>query len=406
MDPNFVRADNSNLPKIDAFTVAHFFKNNADYYAAEHLNITFDLFQNKCSTGGRGYLPGDLGRRALSGPRPPLVLGALGRSGSLRVDWGIKSAQATAPISSRVSSPASSREHSPAKENKIQVSSSSDDDASGSNNTIVVLDNEFERSFTLVEGKNKNRSMDIESSPEGSSTSKSPSSPSPFQAIQAPKPGTTSAQVVTDGAAKATATKLTAHPKSKAPPSLSISGNEQTLSRFPQTVHVCASITRKQSALLMMALKSHALTLRLSEVSTSTYLINNKVQFHTKALEEKRMLKPRECTRIRESEGKSSCVNCGQGHTANYRRFPKAPKFALKPRPNTKRPTQVPTAPLCDDRNFPALVAKNLTQSPGGALHPRLSLTRGGKISPRGPPRSGLGKPPRGDLLYFLLPLR
>ncbi|GBP77945.1 hypothetical protein EVAR_83193_1 [Eumeta japonica] len=39
MDPNFVRADNSNLPKIDAFTVAHFFKNNADYYAAELKNV-------------------------------------------------------------------------------------------------------------------------------------------------------------------------------------------------------------------------------------------------------------------------------------------------------------------------------------------------------------------------------
>ncbi|GBP47923.1 hypothetical protein EVAR_31463_1 [Eumeta japonica] len=38
MDPNFGRADNSNLPKIDAFMVAHFFKNNADYYAAELKN--------------------------------------------------------------------------------------------------------------------------------------------------------------------------------------------------------------------------------------------------------------------------------------------------------------------------------------------------------------------------------
>ncbi|GBP32019.1 hypothetical protein EVAR_21052_1 [Eumeta japonica] len=39
MNPNFVRADNSNLPKIDAFMVAHFFKNNPDYYAAELKNV-------------------------------------------------------------------------------------------------------------------------------------------------------------------------------------------------------------------------------------------------------------------------------------------------------------------------------------------------------------------------------
>ncbi|GBP20933.1 hypothetical protein EVAR_9502_1 [Eumeta japonica] len=44
MDPNFVRADNSNLPKIDAFMVAHFFKNNADYYAAELKNVKTAIY--------------------------------------------------------------------------------------------------------------------------------------------------------------------------------------------------------------------------------------------------------------------------------------------------------------------------------------------------------------------------
>ncbi|KAI8439312.1 hypothetical protein MSG28_013143 [Choristoneura fumiferana] len=39
METNFVRADNTNLPKIDAFMVARFFKNNADYYAAELKNV-------------------------------------------------------------------------------------------------------------------------------------------------------------------------------------------------------------------------------------------------------------------------------------------------------------------------------------------------------------------------------
>ncbi|CAH0577783.1 unnamed protein product [Chrysodeixis includens] len=39
MESNFVRADNSNLPKIDSFMVAMFFKDNADYYAAELKNV-------------------------------------------------------------------------------------------------------------------------------------------------------------------------------------------------------------------------------------------------------------------------------------------------------------------------------------------------------------------------------
>ena len=39
MESNFVRTDNSNLPKIDVFMVALFFKNNANYYAAKLKNV-------------------------------------------------------------------------------------------------------------------------------------------------------------------------------------------------------------------------------------------------------------------------------------------------------------------------------------------------------------------------------
>lgn len=39
MESNYERADNSNLPKINPFMVALFFKNNADYYAAELKNV-------------------------------------------------------------------------------------------------------------------------------------------------------------------------------------------------------------------------------------------------------------------------------------------------------------------------------------------------------------------------------
>jgi hypothetical protein len=39
MDTNFVQADNTNLPKIDALMVALFFKNNDDFCAAELRNV-------------------------------------------------------------------------------------------------------------------------------------------------------------------------------------------------------------------------------------------------------------------------------------------------------------------------------------------------------------------------------
>ncbi|CAH1967460.1 unnamed protein product [Acanthoscelides obtectus] len=44
MDLNFVQADNSNLPKVDALMVAFFFKNNADYYAAELKHVKTTMF--------------------------------------------------------------------------------------------------------------------------------------------------------------------------------------------------------------------------------------------------------------------------------------------------------------------------------------------------------------------------
>ncbi|GBP29595.1 hypothetical protein EVAR_79144_1 [Eumeta japonica] len=63
MDPNFVRADNSNLPKIDAFMVAHFFKNNADYYAAELKNVKTAIATTRVLTGAYRARPDDAGRR-------------------------------------------------------------------------------------------------------------------------------------------------------------------------------------------------------------------------------------------------------------------------------------------------------------------------------------------------------
>ncbi|KAF9405618.1 hypothetical protein HW555_013722, partial [Spodoptera exigua] len=59
MESNYERADNSNLPKIDPFMVALFFKNNADYYAAELKNVktavTFSL-QESYGDDAVGYV--------------------------------------------------------------------------------------------------------------------------------------------------------------------------------------------------------------------------------------------------------------------------------------------------------------------------------------------------------------
>ncbi|GBP34321.1 hypothetical protein EVAR_7372_1 [Eumeta japonica] len=67
----------------------------------------------------------------------------------------------------------------------------------------------------------------------------------------------------------------------------------------------------------------------------------------------------------------------------NLKGCPKAPKIVPKSRPNSKRPTQVPTEPARDDRNFPALVAKNPTRSPGDYFHP--TLVRRARRSPNLP---------------------
>ncbi|CAH1990295.1 unnamed protein product [Acanthoscelides obtectus] len=49
MDLNFVQADNSNLPKVDALMVAFFFKNNADYYAAELKHVWKGVLRRRCN---------------------------------------------------------------------------------------------------------------------------------------------------------------------------------------------------------------------------------------------------------------------------------------------------------------------------------------------------------------------
>ncbi|GBP72336.1 Nucleic-acid-binding protein from transposon X-element [Eumeta japonica] len=76
----------------------------------------------------------------------------------------------------------------------------------------------------------------------------------------------------------------------------------------------------------------------------------------------------RECPRTRESGAKSSCVNCLQQHTANYRGCPKALKFISYNRPNPNRPKSRPVAPPRDLNNFLDLAETN--QPPAAASRP------------------------------------
>ncbi|GBP69341.1 hypothetical protein EVAR_49628_1 [Eumeta japonica] len=64
--------------------------------------------------------------------------------------------------------------------------------------------------------------------------------------------------------------------------------------------------------------------------------------------------------------GKPSCVNCGLNHTDNYRGCPKAPKFSIKTRPNTKRPFHAP--PFPGSGKLPGTGTKKTT--PVVNLHP------------------------------------
>ncbi|GBP77118.1 Nucleic-acid-binding protein from transposon X-element [Eumeta japonica] len=92
--------------------------------------------------------------------------------------------------------------------------------------------------------------------------------------------------------------------------------------------------------------------------------------------------------------GKTSCVNCGQNHTANYRGCPKATKFISKNRPNTKRPSYAPS-PSRDLVNFPALASKKTTPVVNFHPAPAPPPIRGQKrerSNRRAPPRGRLGK--------------
>ncbi|GBP03257.1 hypothetical protein EVAR_2673_1 [Eumeta japonica] len=109
----------------------------------------------------------------------------------------------------------------------------------------------------------------------------------------------------------------------------------------------------------------------------------------------------RNCPLTRDSEEKPSCVNCGITHTANNRGCPKAPKFSIKTRPNTKRPFHAPAPPSRDLENFSALASKKTT--PVVNFHPRAPPTTGGRNQPlrvvQEPPRESARRAPPGATL-------
>ncbi|GBP64387.1 Nucleic-acid-binding protein from transposon X-element [Eumeta japonica] len=204
------------------------------------------------------------------------------------------------PVASRAAMPASSanssRSHSPAKgkkKGKRSVSSSSEEETTGSDSTVVGTDDESgnstntwdsgsagesprsransDASFSLVKGKNKKAirkavkksklteqpasiDMDVEVAQAPSSTA--PAAPAQSAQGQA----VTSAQVSTDGASSRTGVKPAAPPRAKA---VRVADDGIKI--------ICPNVE----------------TFR----SFNKYLVDNKVQFHTYALEEERKVK-------------------------------------------------------------------------------------------------------------------
>ncbi|GBP86549.1 Nucleic-acid-binding protein from transposon X-element [Eumeta japonica] len=221
------------------------------------------------------------------------------------------SSQATSPASSQ----SSSRSHSPAKGKKRNRKSSSSSEeettGTGSDSTVVGTDesesesgkssSKSDSSFTLVKGKNKKqirkalkkskleanspvRDMEVE-------ISQKVTTPTPAATVAdppTPRPVTTPTQVATDRATNKGA-KPSAPPKGKAPPPI-------YLLKGANFVRISADCTRLRiNFTKAVRVADDGIKMTCPDVETfrslNKYLIDNKVKFHTYALEEERKLK-------------------------------------------------------------------------------------------------------------------
>ncbi|GBP67609.1 Nucleic-acid-binding protein from transposon X-element [Eumeta japonica] len=238
-----------------------------------------------------------------------------------------KFVRTTTPVSSRASSKASSpassqnssRSQSPAKKgkNKRRARSSSSDEymtGTGSDSTVVGTDeteseseksgsasNKSDTSFTLVKGKNKKqirkalKKSKVDQSPvrevvmEVDMSQKTSTSTAAAVDSSTRAPATTSSQVETDKVVANAGAKPSAPPKGKAPPPI-------YLLKGANFVKISADCTRLRiNYTKAVRVADDGIKITCPDVETfrslNKYLIDNKVKFHTYALEEERKLK-------------------------------------------------------------------------------------------------------------------
>ncbi|GBP86525.1 hypothetical protein EVAR_69045_1 [Eumeta japonica] len=200
------------------------------------------------------------------------------------------------PVASRATTPVSSanssRSHSPASKNrkrnkgKRAASSSSEEETMASDSTVVGTDDESETtsstegssrsrlssnaSFTLVKGKNKKAAP-------------SPTAPAALvQSVQ--EPAATHTQVATDRASPRPGAKPSAPPKAKLPPLIFLrkGANFVKISADCTRLHINHSKAVRVADDGIKIICPNVETFR----SLNKYLVDNKVQFHTYALEE------------------------------------------------------------------------------------------------------------------------
>ncbi|GBP00172.1 Nucleic-acid-binding protein from transposon X-element [Eumeta japonica] len=242
-----------------------------------------------------------------------------------------KFVKAATPVPSRTATPAtsasSSRAQSPVKSKgkRKAISSSSGEDSAGSDCTVVGSDEESESatntwdsgsagrssrsrtnsdaSFSLVQGKNKKavRKM-VKKSKSNNQPEVKVNTDMEVEAAQAPPPAApaapsqpaqgqaaTSAQMVTDGAPSRSGVKPAAPPKAKIPPPIFLrkGANFVKISADCTRLHINYSKAVRVADDGIKMICPNVETFR----SLNKYLVDNKVQFHTYALEEERKIK-------------------------------------------------------------------------------------------------------------------
>ncbi|GBP67638.1 hypothetical protein EVAR_98693_1 [Eumeta japonica] len=243
-----------------------------------------------------------------------------------------KFVKAATPVPSRAATPAtsasSSRAQSPVKSKgkRRAISSSSGEDSAGSDCTVVGSDEEsgsvtntwdsgsagrssrsrtnFDASFSLVQGKNKKavrktvKKSKLNNQPEvkvnADDMEVEAAQAPPYAASAAPSQlaqgqAATSAQMVTDGAQSRSGVKPAAPPKAKIPPPIFLrkGANFVKISADCTRLHINYSKAVRVADDGIKMICPNVETFR----SLNKYLVDNKVQFHTYALEEERKIK-------------------------------------------------------------------------------------------------------------------